>query len=112
MNQKTNSPARRITQFLRAEIRTLFRSAKPRIKEHGLDIRLASKSNQVGRILIVIPRSVGSAVTRNKIRRRIKNIFYQKKLFALPYDWLVFVSKPAADLSFAQLEALLLKALA
>jgi ribonuclease P protein component len=103
--------ARIITQWHKKEIIRLFRTAKRSMVRAGLDIRLASRSNpEISRILIVIPKKVGSAPVRNLIRRRLKSLFFEKQLYTEPYDWLILVRPEAAQLSFAELNDLIMQA--
>jgi len=43
-----------------------------------------------GKILIIIPGKTGNAIKRNKIRRQIKAIFYEEKLFEKPDILVIF----------------------
>jgi ribonuclease P protein component len=104
------SIARLITQFDKQEIRELFKKAQPMIKSQGLEIRLAPQILDYSRILIVTPRKAGNAVERNRIRRRLKSIFFEEKLFEQPFDCIVLVRKPAIQLSFDELKQLLKQA--
>jgi ribonuclease P protein component len=103
------SLARAITVFSQQEIKSLFHTAQTVLNEKGLEIRRMPMMRKFGRILIIIPRHVGSAVERNLIRRRIKSIFYQEQLYNHHYDGIVFVHKNATILSFATLKELLKK---
>lgn len=61
-----------------------------------------------GRILVITSRKIGSAPKRNKIRRRLKSIFYENKLFALDYDCIVIVRQGSAiNLEFYELKEIL-----
>jgi ribonuclease P protein component len=62
----------------------------------------------IARVLIVAWR-VGN-VGRNLIRRRIKSIFYEEKLFTFGFDCVVIAYKKIVMLSFDQLKHLLLSA--
>jgi ribonuclease P protein component len=104
--KKKISVARAITQLDRAHIIHLFHVAKRIHKAQGLEIRCAPKKLGHSKILIVTPRACGSAVERNLIKRRIKSIFYQEKLFERPYDCIVFVYPQAHALSFEELTQL------
>lgn len=111
MLNKKQSVARAITQFDRAHIVHLFRTAKRSYKARGLEIRCAPKSSDHGKILIVTPRASGSSVQRNLIKRRIKSIFYQEKLFERPVDSIVFVYAQAQKLTFQDLKDILTAAI-
>ncbi|HEX2978123.1 MAG TPA: ribonuclease P protein component [Candidatus Babeliales bacterium] len=109
--KKNRSIARLITIFTPAEIRKLFAQAQPALKVSFMDIRIAPSLSAVGRILIVIPRKVGTAPQRNLIRRRLKSIYYREQLFSLKKDVLVFIKPGAHTLSFDETKSLLLKGL-
>jgi ribonuclease P protein component len=103
----SRSIARAITQFSETEIKELFRCARTVFKQIGLEIRRAPTKSEFGRILIVIPRLVGSAPQRNLIRRRIKALFYQGKLYEKKQDLIVLVRKGATKLSYQELKQII-----
>lgn len=99
---------RALTQLSRLEIEQLFKKARTKFKKNGLEIRLAPRSLDYGRLLIVIPKKSGKAAQRNQIRRRIKSIFYEEKLFEMSFDWIIFVRKEGINLPFNVLKEILL----
>lgn len=72
-----------------------------------MDILNAPRALSHGRILVVTSRKIGNAVKRNRVRRRIKALFYERNLFLSPFDWVVIVKKGGVDLSFKDLETIL-----
>ena len=66
------------------------------------------ESNQ-GKILIITSRKVGKAHKRNKLRRQIKSIFYEEKLFKKPVISILITYKQALNLTFEQLKEFLVK---
>jgi ribonuclease P protein component len=106
------SIARRFTSFTQREIRQTFKSAKRVLKEPELTVLLAPATLPHGRLLVVAARAVGTAPRRNKVRRRIKSIFYQQKFFERGFDCIVLVRTAATEVSFERLESLLLQAFA
>ena len=109
---------KRISHFTKREVSQLFKKARAAIRHPGLTILCAPTSpvnatNQrpPGRILVITPRKIGSAPERNRIRRRLKALFYEKKYFELGIDCIIIVKKPGIALSFAQLATLLEQAL-
>lgn len=106
---KSQSLARALTQFSQEEVKALFQAARTVLREKGLEIRKTAINNSFGRILIIIPKKVGNAPKRNLIRRRIKSIFYQEKLYEKKYDFICFVYPYAAQLTFIDLKELLIK---
>lgn len=96
--------ARLITRFSTPEIKKLFAHAHTVCVSKMFDIRRAKGIHEYGRVLIVIPRNVGTAVERNRIRRRLKSIFYQQKIYHHGYDYLIFVKPPAATASYQEIK--------
>lgn len=102
-----------ISSFTQKEIRALFLRALIIYKQPNLEIRIASRSispaSAHGRALIVTPKLIGNAPTRNLMRRRIKAIFYENNLFKLPYDFIFMCKKNIDQLDFAELKDIILK---
>jgi ribonuclease P protein component len=105
--------ARDITRFSSKKvIDELFKKARRVIKHPGLHILTAPKASSFGHLLIIVPRKAGNAPERNKIRRRVKSIFYEEKLYQKDFDCIVIVKKEGIALPFTELRELLLKAFA
>ncbi len=102
------SIARKISQFTSSEIDQLFKEARPAFKHDGFTILKIPRMGTFGRILLVISKKVGNAPVRNKMRRQLKSIFYEEKLFQKDYDWVIIVRKPATALAFDQIKKLIL----
>ena len=59
---------------------------------------------------ISIPKKTGTAVTRNKIKRRIKNIIdNNKNIVQKGYDYVIIVRKGILELTYLEMEEELLK---
>lgn len=101
------SVAGKITKFTKREIESLFQQARRVLRHSGCLILLAARQKDFGRILIVTSRKVGNAPERNKLRRRIKSIFYEEKLFEYPFDGVIILYKKAVGFDFDQLKDLL-----
>ena len=101
------SCARAITSFSPEERRKLFNTARNVIYHSGLDVRIAHTTNPLARILIVTPKRCGNAPQRNRIRRRLKALFYEEKLYQRSYDILVLCKKSGIDLTYQELRAFL-----
>ncbi len=100
-------PGRKFSSFTRQEVAQLFVRAQAKIRIPGFRILRAPTSSAYGKILIVIPRRVGNAPTRNLIRRRIKSIFREKKIYQFSYDFIIIVGPESAGISFAEIHRLL-----
>jgi len=102
---------RTLSQWNQQEIQNLFDNASTAYKSKELTILVAPSLLPHGRILIITPKKIGGAPVRNKLRRRVKSIFYEHKLYAFSKD-LAFIPKPGIDIySFEKLETILIKAL-
>lgn len=99
-------------KFTQHEIRQLITSAKRVIRTSGLDVLLAPTDKDMGRLLMITSRKVGSAVERNLVRRRLKAIYYEQNLSLKKYDCVVIAKKAAVSYSYASLQKLLLAAFA
>jgi ribonuclease P protein component len=105
------SIVRKISKFTKREIDYLFQHARRVVRTQACTILVAPRqNNELGRVLIIASRKVGNAPERNLIRRRIKSIFYEEKLFMHDFDCVVIVYKKMVSLSFDQLKNLLLSA--
>lgn len=102
------SLARTITQFTQKEVAHLWQNARPVIKQDGFILLKAFAQTDFGRILIVIPKKVGTAPVRNKIRRFLKALFYENKLYQGDFDWIIVIKPPISQLPFPQLKKILL----
>jgi ribonuclease P protein component len=100
--------ARKLSSFTKEEIRTLYANAKTCLRNQYIEIRKTPKSLSYARILLVIPKVAGSAPIRNQIKRRLRSIFRKHELFENPYDLIIIAKKDTNDLSFNDLEQLLI----
>ena len=98
--------------FTKKEIAQLFKTAKRAVQHPGLTILCAPKTKDYGRLLVVTPAKIGSAPERNRIRRRLKALFYEHKLFEHGLDCIIIIKKEGINLGIHQLKELLFKALA
>jgi len=98
---------RALTRFSKTEIDKAFASATRVVRQRELTILASPRQGDFARILPVIPRKVGNAPARNKLRRRLKTIFFEQRYFEGPCDLLVLTRPGAAELTFEQLEAIL-----
>lgn len=99
--------AKQLSAFNKKEVVTLLKKGKRVYKDIGLDIISAPATLTFGRILIITPRKVGNAPARNRIRRRLKALFYQKRLYERLTDVCIIIKKPGITYTSSQLEQLL-----
>ena len=70
------------------------------------------KNNDKNKYGITVPKKTGTAVIRNKIKRRVKNIIdNNKNIVQKNYDYVIFVKKGIIDLTYQEMEKELLKLL-
>ena len=96
--------------FTRQEIDSLWKKARRVVKHDGLHILLAPRSGNFGRLLLVVPKRIGTAPIRNKLRRQLKHIFYEQKFHEGDRDWIVIARPAVSQLDFSALQKLLLHA--
>lgn len=102
-----------ITFFSRADTGVFFQRARRVFVNDALTILVSPRTGLVARILIVANRASGNSVQRHKLRRRLREIFYQEKLYErLAVDVAIIVRKGAMAYSFGELRENLLKVLA
>ena len=99
-----------ISSFTQQDITHLLKNAHVKARTPGLRVLLATSPYSYGRILVITPRHSGNAVKRNKIRRRLKALFYQNNFYKHSYDCVVIVKKEGILTSFEDLRKLLTKA--
>ena len=102
------SIAKKISKFSGREIDYLFQRARRVFRDASCTILLAPRQGDFGRVLIIASRKVGNAPERNLIRRRIKSIFYEEKLYEHNFDCVIIAQKKLVELSFAELKELML----
>ncbi|MFH1461971.1 MAG: ribonuclease P protein component [bacterium] len=97
-------------RFEKKEVDLTFQNAKQKDKIEGLKLlQSPNVETAFGKLLIITSKKVGKAHKRNRIRRQLKSIFYQEKLFQNPINSIIIVYKQATDLTFEQLREFLIK---
>lgn len=96
--------AKQISSLKKIEIDKIFKTAEFRIRTEYFNLLLASRGLDFARLLIIIPKKYGTAPERNLIRRRLKAIFYEEKLFNLPYDCIIIIKEKSKNLKFSELK--------
>ena len=99
--------SQKISKFTEKEASQLFRKAKRVFRHPCLDFLCAPSDKNFGRILVVTSKSIGKANKRNLVRRRIKSIFYEEKLFENRLDCIAIIKKDGINLPFAELKKLI-----
>lgn len=89
--------------FKRPEISQLFKQARRIYKSRELDVLSYPKSKAFARLLIITPKRIGNAPQRNKVKRRLRAIFYENQLFNGTTDLIAIVKKDGINLPFEEL---------
>ncbi len=99
-------------RFEKKEIDSTFQNSIQKASIDGLKLLQApiqKEAQSFGKLLIMTSRKVGKACKRNKIRRQLKSIFYQKKLYEKQFNSILIVYKASLNLTFEELEKFLLE---
>jgi len=104
------TPQERIRK--KKEFLTLYRTGS-RYRGRYFHLIYRANSFEFSRLAIVVGKKVGNAVTRNRIKRRIRALFRRNKpLFKMPMDIILIAKKEIRDLSVSDLAAEFFSALA
>ena len=88
-----------------------FREGR-RVSVSGFKIVVRDNGLGYPRLGLAVSRKVGNAIVRNKMKRRLREIFRrQRQRFPFPADIVVIPYRGSADLSFEQLQSTVLGAI-
>jgi ribonuclease P protein component len=98
-----------LTKYSKLEIEKLFKTISLKFRRVGLEILLAPRSLNYGRLLLSVSRRTGNSPQRNLFKRRMRAVFYENQLFNLNFDWVIIVkTKSALKHDFAILQKTIL----
>lgn len=109
---KSDMKFKDLFRFEKKEIDHTFQNVQQEDKTEGLkqlQSPIQKESQEFGKLLIIASRKVGQAHKRNRIRRQLKSIFYQEKLFKKPVNSIMLIYKSALNLTFEELKQFLIK---
>jgi ribonuclease P protein component len=102
MNERL-TPHERIRR--KKDFSSLYRNGS-RFRGRYFDLVYRPSQSGTSRLAVVVSRKVGPAVTRNRVKRRIRDLFRRNKgVFAEPMDVIVVTRKEVTDLSASELRA-------
>lgn len=115
--QRSNSLAvtkfRALFSFSKKEIALFFLKARAAGQVHGIKMLVERDRSPEqpacthSKFLITIPRKVGKACIRNRLRRQIQNIIYQMGWDKLPLRFALLFYPQALNLSLEEIKAFL-----
>ncbi len=108
---KTLPTSRAVSSFTAREIASLLKQVRHIFTNPQLTIKAGLKNGAHSKILVVTPKKMGTAPMRNLIKRRLKSLFYEEKLFQSPFDIVIYCKKGAELIPYADLKILLSRAL-
>lgn len=107
---------RSLFSLTKDEIAQAFRQARLFCSQRGLKILQAplqlnneSADDNHGKMLVITPKKSGKAHDRNKIKRQLKALFYEEKLYETKSIFIVLVYKNAMSLSFDDIKDIVKK---
>ncbi len=77
---------------------------KNNTRNEYFSIYISSNNLNIQRFGIAVPKKIGIAVTRNKMRRILKNIIDKNKIFISGIDYIIIVNKRCLELKYLDLE--------
>lgn len=103
--------SKNLSKFSKKELDSFFRHATRVFKSQAFTILTSPAYEEFSKVLLVVPKKYGNAPARNLIKRRLKNIFWQEKLYEQPNNVAFIIRPDAKKLSFQELKEICLKIL-
>ena len=100
-----------LSKFSKKELDSFFKHAKRVYKDQAFTILTNPSQQEFARVLIAVPKKYGNSPERNLIKRRLKSIFREEKLYERSYNTAFIIRPTAKKLSFDDLKKLCLKVL-
>jgi len=93
------------------DFQTVFQSGKSTANRQFVVYVLDRKDQDHFRIGLSVSKKLGNAVTRNRIKRLIRQFFLEHKLQMKPKDFVIIARKPVVDMSYEEVKKSLLHVL-
>ncbi|MCU9613485.1 ribonuclease P protein component [Caldibacillus lycopersici] len=87
------------------EFQAVFKKGQSVANRQFIIYKLLNSDQEHFRIGLSVSKKIGNAVTRNQVKRYIKQAFHELEKEISPlYDYIIIARKPAADMSFAEVK--------
>ncbi|MDD2625270.1 MAG: ribonuclease P protein component [Tenericutes bacterium] len=81
------------------------------INNKYFNVYYINNNNNIYRIGVSVPKKIGKAVIRNKLKRQVKNILDYNKEKIKTYDYIIMLRKSSLDIEYKEKEQELIKLL-
>ncbi|HBS48522.1 TPA: ribonuclease P protein component [Candidatus Dependentiae bacterium] len=97
--------------FHKKEISQAFELIRESFYTPGLKLLISDNLQNIpgGKILVIISGKVGNAVERNLLRRQIRSIYYEEKLYLKPKVSIIILNSQAKKLTFDEIKKFLVE---
>lgn len=99
----------KLSKFSKKELDHFFNVAKSPKKNQAFTFLTAQATLAFGRILVIASRKYGNAPERNLLKRRLKAIFWEEKLYEKKIDLAIIARPSGKSYDFDQLKNLVLE---
>ena len=100
--------SKNLSKFKKKELDHFFNTAKCKKKNQAFTFLIAPATLEFGRILIIASRKYGNSPERNLLKRRLKAIYWEEKLYEKMTNLMVIARPAGKKYDFTGLKELLL----
>ncbi|WP_077620114.1 ribonuclease P protein component [Bacillus sinesaloumensis] len=93
------------------DFQTVFKTGKSTANRQFVVYVLQKEEQDHFRIGLSVSKKIGNAVTRNRIKRLIRQFFLEHKMLVKERDYVVIARKPVAEMSYEEVKKSLLHVL-
>lgn len=99
--------------FTSSQVKLAFKQAHYKASCPGLKLLVCPVAEPAtdGKLLIIVPKKFGNAPKRNKIKRQLKSIYFEEKLFKDQRISIILAYAEAKKFSFEELKIFLVQSL-
>lgn len=101
--------SKKLSKFSKKELDHFFNVAKSPKKNQAFTFLTAPAQASFGRILMIVSAKYGNAPQRNLLKRRLRAIFWEERLYEKNKDFAVIARPAGKSYDFEQLKTLVLE---